>query len=173
VLPRLLDQHGKQVIVLSHLAPIVDPARALNIDRDVRVYHFENYARTGPEIVEQVTLRRQISEIKGLMVGNEANRSLAVDRLRVLVEATVRELHVHMVKQPVPAEFDTARPSELLRLFRSIPGTSPREHQGLNDTVNFCDPAHHTDAGYTVPTRGNIQPHLDRIVGLIDRFQLV
>jgi hypothetical protein len=51
VLPQLIEDHGKQVIVLSHLTPIVDRARALNINRRVRVYNFENYLRTGPEIV--------------------------------------------------------------------------------------------------------------------------
>jgi energy-coupling factor transporter ATP-binding protein EcfA2 len=171
VLPQLIGDHGKQVIVLSHLTPIVDRARALNIDRRVRVYNFENYLLTGPVIVEQVKLKKQIAEIKGLMAGNEANRELAVDRLRVLVEATVRELHISRVG-PVPPEHDTAMPAQLLALFQSIPGTSPAEHQGLRDTVGFCDPAHHTDATYTVPTRGNIQPHLDRVTGLIARYKL-
>jgi energy-coupling factor transporter ATP-binding protein EcfA2 len=171
VLPQLLEQHGKQVIVLSHLTPIVDRSRALSIDRRVRVYHFENYLRTGPVIVEQVKLQKKISEIKGLMVGNDANRELAVDRLRVLVEAMVRELHTQKVG-PVPPQFDTATPAQLLALFRSIPDTLPKEHQGLSDTVDFCDPAHHTDATYTVPTRGNIQPHLDRVQGLIAKYGL-
>lgn len=171
VLPQLIEDHGKQVILLSHLTPIIDRARAHNIDRRVRVYNFENYRQTGPEIVEQIKLRKQISEIKGLMPGNDANRKLAVDRLRVLVEDVIRELHLRAIG-PVPAKYNTASPAELLALFRAIPGTTPKEHQGLDDTVNFCDPAHHTDAGYTVPTRGNTQPHLDRVVNVIARYKL-
>jgi wobble nucleotide-excising tRNase len=88
VLPQLIEDHGKQVIVLSHLTPIVDRARALNINRRVRVYNFENYLRTGPEIVEQVKLRKQISEIKGLMLGNDASRPRASHPLWIGLSST-------------------------------------------------------------------------------------
>jgi hypothetical protein len=53
--------------------------------------------------------------------------------LKVLVEATIRELYVQQAKQPVPAKFDNATPSDLLRLFQSIPRTLLWEYQSLSD----------------------------------------
>jgi hypothetical protein len=152
VIPHLLNKSSKQVIVLSHVKRITDRLRDLNLGRPHRVYHLENYTQSGPVVVEQIKFAKQLSEIKGGAAGNDANRIQAVDRLRVLIEDLVRELHLQMTMQPLPAEFDNAGPADLLRAFRSIPGTTAQEHGDLGDSINFCHPAHHTKVGYAPPT---------------------
>ena len=173
VIPHLLNQKGKQVVVLSHVKGIVDRLRQLNLQRDVRLYHYENYERGGPVIVLQQRLQQALAEIKGAANGNEANRMFAVDRLRVLVEAFVRELHLAKTGEAVPGTYDTANSGQLADLFREIPGTDPGEHASLKDTIRFCDPAHHTQAGYPVPMKSNIQPHIDRVSGLMKKYCLI
>jgi hypothetical protein len=173
VVPHLLDQAGKQVVVLSHVRTVTDKLRALNLHRDLRHYHYENYELGGPVIVQQVRLQQMLAEISGAAKGNEANRSYAVDRLRVLVEAFVRELHLSVTGNPPPPGYDTANSGQLADLFRAIPGTDPAEHAGMKDTIKFCDPAHHTQAGYAVPLRSNIQPHIDRVSNLMKKYGLI
>lgn len=163
VVPQLLDGHGKQVIVLSHVERVVTRLRELNKARSLRVYNFDAYSAAGPVITTEVKLKKLISEIKTFADGNEAHRTMAVDRLRVLAEQFIRELHAKVQGVPAPAEYDNAKPSELLKLFRTIPGTLPAEHDGLKDTVGFADPAHHTEVGYAAPTKANILTHLNRI----------
>jgi hypothetical protein len=53
----------------------------------------ENYTLGGPLVVEQVRFAKALSEIKGLASGNDANREMAVDRLRVLIEGKRRPGH--------------------------------------------------------------------------------
>jgi len=173
VVPHLLDQASKQVVVLSHVKGVVDRLRYLNQHRDIRLYHYENYERGGPVIVLQQRLQQALAEIKGAANGNEANRTYAVDRLRVLVETFVRELHLRQTGSPVAADLDTANSGQLADLFRQIPGTDPGEHTSLKDTIRFCDPAHHTQAGYAVPLKSNIQPHIDRVAGLMKKYGLI
>jgi hypothetical protein len=43
----------------------------------------------------------------------------------------------------------------------------------MKDTIRFCDPAHHTQAGYSPPLQSNIQPHIDRVEGLMKRYGLI
>lgn len=172
VIPHLLDEHGKQVVVLSHVRSVTDKLRALNLHRSAQLFHYENYLQTGPVIVLQARLQQQLAEIKGAASGNEANRQYAVDRLRVLVEEFVRELHLVKTGSLPPAAYDSASSGPLLALFRSIPGTTPEDHAGMKDTVGFCDPAHHSQAGYAPPQRTAIQPHIDRISGLIKKYGL-
>ncbi len=78
---------------------------------------------------------------------------------------------------PAPSpQYDLATAKELLPLFRSITGTTPQEHVGLRDTISFCDPAHHTQVGYSVPVLSNIQPHIDRLetlITLMKKYQLI
>jgi hypothetical protein len=173
LIPYLLDSHKKQVILLSHVRRFIERARELYGARSVRLYHLESYGRAGPSLVEQVKLAQMLSEIKGLSGGNEANRELAVDRLRVLVEQTIRSLHMKSVGTAAPPKYDRATPKELLELFRTLEVTTPDEHARLRDTVQFADPAHHTEVGYTVPLQNNIQPHIDRLEGLLKKYELV
>jgi hypothetical protein len=173
VVPHLLDDHGKQVVVLSHVRSVTDKLRALNLHRSTQLFHYENYVQTGPVIVLQARLQQQLAEIKGAAAGNEANRQYAVDRLRVLVEEFVRELHLAKTGQPPPATHDTANSGQLLDLFRSIPGTAPEDHAGMKDTVRFCDPAHHSQTGHAPPQKSAIQPHIDRITDLMKKYGLM
>lgn len=172
IIPDLLDHHGKQVIVLSHAQEITGRLRALNQNRQPRVYHFEAYQRSGPIITEQVRLRMLVSDIKGAMRGNEANRAYAVDRIRVLAEHLIREAHLKVMGQPAPAKYDRATANELLPLFRTIQGTTPQEYARLKDSVEFSDPSHHSEVGYTIPQRTNIEPHINRLETLLNKYQL-
>ncbi|HMF68557.1 MAG TPA: hypothetical protein VK602_13220 [Phyllobacterium sp.] len=172
IVPHLLDDHGKQVIVLSHVKRITERLRELNGSRQVKLYHYETYERAGPTITEQIPLQMLLAEIKGAARGNEENRKYCVDRIRVLIEHFVRELHLNQMGVPAPSQYDRATPAQLLPLFQTITGTTPQEHVGLRDTVRFCDPAHHTQVGYAVPVLSNIQPHIDRLEGLLRKYGL-
>jgi energy-coupling factor transporter ATP-binding protein EcfA2 len=172
IVPHLLDNHGKQVIVLSHVKRITERLRELNGARQTKLYHFESYERAGPTITEQIALQMLLAEIKGAARGNEQNRKYCVDRIRVLIEHFVRELHLSVVSVPAPSRYDRATAAQLLPLFQTIPGTTQQEHVGLRDTIGFCDPAHHTQVGYSVPVQSNIQPHIDRLEGLLRKYGL-
>lgn len=173
IVPHLLDVHGKQVVVLSHVRTVTDRLRAINLHRPIRQYHYENFHQDGPVIVHQARLQQMLASIAGAAAGNDDNRQYAVDQLRVLIEAVVRELHLKQTGVAAPAKFDAANSGELLTLFQSIPGTQQSEHVGLKDTVRFCDPAHHTQVGYSVPLHSNIQPHIDRVKGLMKKYGLL
>jgi energy-coupling factor transporter ATP-binding protein EcfA2 len=172
IVPFLLDKHQKQVIVLSHVQHITDRLRTINQHRSMRLYHFDNYDQSGPTITEQVKLKMLLSEIQSAAKGNESNRAYAVDRLRVLAEYFIREVHLKILLKPAPPTYDSATAAGLLPLFRTITNTTQQEHQGLSDTVNFCNPSHHTQVGYSVPLASNIQPHIDRLSTLITKYQL-
>ena len=133
-----------------------------------------SFARSGPTITEQIALQKLLAEIKGSLRGNEENRKYCVDRIRVLTEHFIRELHLKEMGAPAPSpQYDRASAKELLPLFQTINGTTPQEHAVLRDTVQFCDPAHHTQVGYAIPVRTNIQPHIDRLEGLMTKYGLI
>jgi hypothetical protein len=173
VVPSLCDDHKKQVIVLSHERKLIDRLRDLNKDRDVIVYHYDTYEKTGPSITPQINLAVMLAEVKSLAKGNEANRSSAVDKLRKLGEQFIRDLHLKQTGMPAPPEYDDAKPGELLELFRSISGTLPDEHARLKDTFDFAAPAHHQPAGYVGPVMTNIMPHIDRLRSLMKKYKLL
>ncbi|WP_162242716.1 AAA family ATPase [Dyadobacter sp. Leaf189] len=172
IVPHLLDDHNKQVIILSHAKKISERLNALNQHRSTRVYHFEKYEQTGPILTEQVEMAQKLSQIKDAMKGNEDNRKFAVDRIRVLAEALIRRLYEKVNSAPVPSTLDTSSAKPLLALFQSIPGTTQQEHAGLKDTISFADPAHHTQVGYATPVQQQISPHVSRLETMIKKYDL-
>jgi hypothetical protein len=118
-------------------------------------------------------LAKALADIRRYADGNENHRELAVDRIRVLAEQFIRELHAKVLGFPAPPEYDNAQPNQLLKLFTQITGTTPTEHAGLKDTIGFADPAHHSEVGYSVPQKSNIQPHIDRLDGLMKKHRLI
>ena len=173
MVPHLIDSCGKQVIVLSHVQGVTDRLQTINLARSHRYFHLDNYAQTGPVVTEQARIAKMLSHIKGCAQGNVANREHAVDRLRVLIEVFIRELHLIKLGTPAPAKYDNATTGDLLKLFRTIPDTTPQEHSGLADTVGFADPAHHSQVGYSTPLATAINPHIDRVSGLLRRYGLL
>jgi hypothetical protein len=173
MVPHLLDNCGKQVIVLSHVQNVTDRLRTTNLGRSHRYYHLDNYMQSGPVVTEQAKIAKMLAHIKASAQGNVANREHAVDRLRVLIEHFIRELHLKVLGTPAPAKYDAETAAELLTLFRTIPGTTPDEHSKLLDTVRFTDPAHHSQVGYSTPLPTAIQPHIDRVTGLLKKHGLL
>ena len=173
MIPHLIDTCGKQVIVLSHIQSITDRLQSLNLSRPLRYFHLDNYGQTGPIVTEQARIAKMLAHIKECAKGNVQNREHAVDRLRVLIELLIRELHLLRVGAPAPARYNNETTRELLKLFRTIPGTTPQEHSSLADTVGFADPAHHSQVGYSTPLAIAINPHVDRVSGLLKRYGLL
>ena len=173
VVPKLIDEFHKQVIVLTHIKHIADRIRDLNVDRNPLQYHLEEYNKNGPSVVPYVRIQREIHQVRTLAKGNEANRKLAVDRIRVLVEVVIRELYLKVNGCPLPAQYNKATAKDLLPVFQSIEGTTPAEHQGIRDTVSFSDPAHHTQADWQVPTLQQIEPHIQRLLQIAKKHQLI
>lgn len=173
MIPHLMDTAGKQIILLSHVLRITDRLRGLHLDRSLRHYHLDNYLQSGPIVIEQTRIARQLAHIKACAKGNDENRGLAVDRLRVLIETLIRELHLKRTGAPLASAYDNASPGALLAAFRAIEGTTPQEHSALSDSVGFCDPAHHTEVGYTTPLSTAINPHIDRVERLLKHFGML
>lgn len=172
VIPWLCDDRKRQVIVLSHERDLVGRIRDLNKARSTLVYHFDEYAYTGPTITEQTNLNKMLAEIRSLSKGNEPSRSRAVDNLRKVVEQLVRDLHVMKLGTPLPPTLNGAQPGQLIEVFRTLPDTTPEDASALQDTCNFSSPDHHTNPGHSVPVTTNITPHIDRLHNLCKKYGL-
>jgi hypothetical protein len=97
---------------------------------------------------------------------------MAVDRIRVLCECLMRETYISLKKTEVPLQYSRADAKTLLSLFRTLPGVSPNQIQGLRDTIEWSDPSHHTDANWQVPDEASINLHITRLLSYVDQFRL-
>lgn len=161
VINDLLENKNLQLIILSHVQGMIDGIREIYFDLQplrLRISDFDN--NIGPNIELEESLQQTITRARNLANGNEGNRRLAIKVVRRCVELLIREICLLTNSQSPP---DTASATNMLPYFRDCPNTTPRQVQGLQNTINFSNPSVHTQPGWSVPTQPQIIPHIDRI----------
>jgi len=149
-----------QLLVFSHVQGLVDTIWYTYYHHQPLRLRISDYQLTGPVVEEAETLQHAVNRAAQLARGNEDNRRLAIKVVRRCVELLIRE--VCRRKNSTPPPFN-ATASQMLPYFQNCQGTTAQQHQGLQATVKFADPASHTQTGWEVPIATNIQPHIDRL----------
>lgn len=170
VVPELLGTCQRQVIVLTHLKPTADRLRSLNYDCCPIYYRLDKLTSDGPQMRLFTALKEEAKQIRDLSEGNEENRILSVDRLRVLCEIVMREAHLKINGSIMPPTIINPRP--MLQVFRKLKGVTPSIVQQLTDTISWSDPSHHTDPEWQTPDSSAIKLHLDRLQSIIGTLGL-
>lgn len=119
-------------------------------------------------IKEDQPIIGQILRIRQLSHGDESERSLAVDRIRVACEMIMREACLNQNISIKPK----ASVADMLKQFRKLPDVSAKRANILQDTIYWSDPSHHTDQTWTVPTTTQIVPHISRLESFINDLKL-
>ena len=159
VIKSLLER-GLQVIVLSHEQGLVDEIWDTYYHLQPLRLRISDFVQNGPVIEDAETLERAIERAQRLATGNEDNRRLSVKVVRRCAELLIRAVCKATGSTNPPC---SATAAQMLPFFRSCPGTTTEQHQGLRATISFSDPAVHTQPGWAVPIPQQIRPHLDRI----------
>lgn len=161
VVEELLEEESRQLIICSHLQELIDELRYLHRDRDPRQLRITDLRKEGPVIELAETVKSCIEEVKRLQGKNEDHRRLAMQVLRRAVELLVRRTCEEYGDSRPPR--DATFGKDLEPHFRSCPKTTQAHADRLKDTVDFLNPASHTQRGWGVPTKSQISPHLDRV----------
>ena len=172
VLPKLVETHHLQVVVLTHLRHTADRIRNLNIDRNPLYYRYDKLRLDGPQMAEYVPLKSELDFVRERSKGTEAEREWAVDRTRVLCEIIIRQAWMKKAKQEVPVAYQHATGRQLLTLFSDTPGTTRPQRAELDDTIGWADPSHHSDPDWQIPSTDQIKPHIDRLSSLMGQLGL-
>jgi DNA repair exonuclease SbcCD ATPase subunit len=172
VLPELTENSNFQVIVLTHIKETADRLRVNYINREFIYYGFDKLKGSGPVVSEIIRLKQDMKEIQELMTGNESCRELAIDRIRVLCETMMRETYLRIEGESISLPRGKGTAKHLLESFMKLPTVSASIVVGIKDTIDWSNPAHHTEPGYNVPSSDQIKPHFDRLKHIIKELNL-
>jgi energy-coupling factor transporter ATP-binding protein EcfA2 len=170
VVPELTNKSKFQVIVLTHLKETADRLRDINFIGDFVYFRFDKLKATGPVVVEHIVLSEDMKKIRQLAQGNDDNRQMAVDRIRVLCENIMREAYLRHVGSRMPVASGTS--STMIPYFAKTPSVTPAMVTEIQDTIKWSNPAHHTQPGYIVPSFAHINPHIERLQKMINDLGL-
>ncbi|MBL0848797.1 MAG: hypothetical protein EU981_01665 [Candidatus Liberibacter ctenarytainae] len=170
VIPKLIDDHNKQVIVLSHTTKFTN---RLNKLYDSSLYHFTDYGSQGPKLIPATSLNNDIQKIKDLNEGSEDDRKSAHRELRLLIEKFIHKLYFVKNKKLLPPKYNMATANKLLEVFNEIEGTTEKHYLILKDTVQFSNKAHHYGLDYSAPHKEAIETHIDDLEKIIKYYSLL
>jgi energy-coupling factor transporter ATP-binding protein EcfA2 len=170
VVPELTNKNNFQVIVLTHLKETADRLRDINFTGSFVYFRFDKLKATGPVVVEHIVLSEDMKKIRQLADGNDDNRQMAVDRIRILCENIMREAYLQHIGSRMPVANGTA--STMIPFFAKIPSVTPAMVTEIQDTIKWSNPAHHTQPGYIVPSSAHITPHIERLQKIINELGL-
>ncbi len=170
VIPELMVKHDFEVIVLTHLKETADRLQDINLTGNFTYYRFDKLQVTGPVIVEHIILSDDLKKIRQLAQGNDDNREMAVDRIRVLCENIMREAYLR--KNGFRMSVASGPASTMIPHFAQVPSVTSTMVIEIQDTIKWSNPAHHTQPGYVVPSATNINPHIDRLQKMINELGL-
>jgi len=157
VVNELLDTHGRQIIICSHVQGLVDAIWDTYLHVHPIRLRISDYQQSGPIVENAETLMGTINRAQSLTSGNEDNRRLATKTLRRCVELLVREICRQTASTPPPHD---AMAKQMMPFFEQCPGTTPQQAQRLRATINFANPAPHAGVGWPVPTEQQLIPHI-------------
>lgn len=172
VLPRLLDEFELQVIILSHLRPLLDRIARVNVHRQMLRYTIDQYTKEGPTFQPFETLKEDLDRIRLYAGSNERFRRNVTELIRECCDRLIREAHWKL-GTPLGHEFDSVSTGVLLKEFGKLAPVTPAQWTGLRDTVDFASPSHHSDPNWQVPSTEQILPHHNRLVTLANSLHLI
>lgn len=149
-----------QVIVFSHEQGLVDGIWDTYYHVQPLRLRISGFGQNGPVIENAETLERALARARSLATGNDDSRRLAVNGVRRCAELLIRAVCKETGSTSPPCG---ATAAQMLPFFQSCPGTTSEQCHGLKTTIDFSNPAAHTQPGWAIPVAQQIQPHLDRI----------
>lgn len=160
---RLLDELGKQVIVLTHLRNLADRLRYGNERRRPLYYRFLPFSHQGIQVQPFNRLQSNSQEIRRRARGDDIERSVACQRLRTFVEHIIKAMYQAETGRAVPLEYEDRTGSDLVILLESIPGFPGPDLDYIRECIMFAVQPSHDDPAWHPPDTQIIAQRMDRL----------
>lgn len=160
---RLLDQLGKQIIILTHLRHLADRLRYGNERRRPLYYRFLPFSDRGIQVEEFNRLRFDSQDIRRRARGGDVERSVACQRLRTFVEHIIKAMYQAETGQAVPLEYEDRTGSDLVILLESIPRFPRPDLDYIRESIMFGVQPSHDDPEWHPPDTHTIAQRMDRL----------
>lgn len=166
-LSRLLENHGKQIIVLTHIRNLADRLRYGNERREPLYYQFSSFAERAIRVRATNQLQVNSQYIRKRARGDDLERSVACQRLRTFVEHVTKAIYQAQTTHALPAEYENRTGADLIVLLESISGFPSPDLDHMRESVLFGVPASHDDPEWHPPLTQAIARQMDRLEQIV------
>jgi len=173
VVPELLLEGGRQVIVLSHEEPLIRNLREESCSCTCQAYKMVDYTQNGPVLECYTTIGEDIKELKTLAGGNQDDRSTCARKMRICCDRIVRGIYCSETGQCMPTKLASANTGDLIKALKDINELPRSTSQQLKAIAGFCAPEGHDDLESQTPNLTHLTPHISRLDNLAKKYDIL
>lgn len=165
ILEKLLDEHAKQVIVLTHIESFAENIYYGNLSRRSPAYYtVTKYDHEGVSFAKESQLHKQRQKIRRLLKGDSEERDSASQEFSPFVEKLAKAVYRSVTEEPIPPTHRAASGPDLIDLFESIPQVSEEHMDQLRANWNFGTKPRHDDPEQSrIPERDELARRIEQL----------
>ena len=161
VVKKLLEEHSKQVIILTHLPNIADRLKYAYAHSEPLYHELEPFSNSGISHKSRNHLRALSQKIIRNSKGDNIERDIACHLIRKWCEHLTKAIFQVSTGRAIPKQYESATGSNLISLLHTIPNFPGRDFTYINDSINFGVQPSHDDPEWTAPSKDSIIQRMD------------
>ena len=163
VVKKMIEEHSKQVIIMTHLHNVADRLKYAYAHLEPLYHELEPFSNSGISHKSRNHLRAGSHQIIEFSKGDNTQRDIACHLIRKWCEHLTKAIFQISTSRAIPPQYESATGSYLISLLRTIPGFSEADFTYINDSINFGVQPSHDDPEWTSPDKDSIIHRMDRL----------
>lgn len=163
VVKELIEEHSKQVILMTHLYNVADRLKYAYAHLDPLYHELEPFSNSGIRHKCRNYLRALSQGIIRQSKGDSIERDIACHLIRKWCEHLTKAIFQVSTGRAVPTQYESATGSYLISLLHTIRNFPERDFDYINDSINFGVQPSHDDPEWTPPDKDSIIHRMDRL----------
>jgi len=163
VVKELIEEHSKQVIIMTHLHNVADRLKYAYAHSEPLYHELEPFSSSGITHKPRNPLRAWAQQIIKFAKGDDTQRDIACYLIRKWCEHLTKAIFQVSTGHVIPIQYESATGSYLISLLHTIPNFPERDFTYINDSINFGVRPSHDDPEWTPPDKDSIIHRMDRL----------
>ncbi len=163
VVKELIEEHSKQVIIMTHLYNFADRLKYAYAHLNPLYHELKPFSDSGISHKPRNYLRALSHRIIEFSKEDNTGRDVACHLIRKWCEHLTKAIFQISTGRAIPPQYESATGSYLISLLCTIPGFSEADFTYINDSINFGVQPSHDDPEWTSPDKDSIIHRMDRL----------
>lgn len=163
VVKELIEEHSKQVIIMTHLYNFADRLKYAYAHLNPLYHELKPFSDSGISHKPRNYLRALSHRIIEFSKEDNTGRDVACHLIRKWCEHLTKAIFQISTGRAISPQYESATGSYLISLLCTIPGFSEADFTYINDSINFGVQPSHDDPEWTSPDKDSIIHRIDRL----------
>jgi len=163
VVKELIEEHLKQVIIMTHLHNVSDRLNYAYAHLDPLYHQLKPFTDSGISHKPRNYLHALSQKIIQSSKGDNIERDTACHLIRKWCEHLAKAIFQIYTRSGIPQQYESRTGYNLILILQTIHGFPQEDFSYINDSINFGVRPSHDDPEWTPPDKDSIIHRMDRL----------